>query len=51
MAQFSREGGAKFFDERSARHLIQTGIVWKANLALRNRDIELIDNEKLKAAC
>ena len=50
MAQFSGEGGAKFFDKCSARHLIQTDIVWKANLALRNRDIELIDNEKLKAA-
>ena len=24
--------------------------MWKANLALRNRDIELIDNEKLKVA-
>ena len=50
MVNFSGEGGAKSFNERSARTLIHTGISWDANLFSKNKDIVILDDAALDGA-
>ena len=50
MVNFSGEGEAKNFNERSARTLIHTGISWDANLFFKNKDIVIFDDAALDVA-
>ncbi|GLT87354.1 hypothetical protein SLE2022_054420 [Rubroshorea leprosula] len=49
MAQYSGEGGTKYFDKVEAHNLIHNGdkIMWKSNLHTRNRSETFIDNGTL----